>query len=72
MLSLTGWATGTFVAAIVGGLLGYWFGRKLYTNIHHEDTLKAFKEYVKSKKLIKKGKMSNINMAHNLEMALQK
>ena len=72
MLSPVGWTIGTCISAVIGGLLGYWFGKKLYTNVHHEDVLKAFKEYVKSKKLVKKGKAENVNTTHNLEIALQK
>ena len=57
-------------SALFGALIGYLLGINCYKNKQQEDTLKAFKAYIKSRKLIKKGKQENAITSNSLEEAL--
>ena len=41
---------GTLIFTTVGGLLGLFIGWRIYYNKEHEDTMKAFQQYVKQRK----------------------
>ena len=47
---------GTLICAVIGALLGFWIGHSIYTDKGHEESILAFREYIKSRKSIKKGK----------------
>lgn len=49
-LSAWGRAWGTIIFTLAGGLLGLLIGHKIYYNPRHEETMKAFKEYIKQRK----------------------
>lgn len=55
-LSYTKYGLGMFGFAVVGGLLGFLIGIKMYSNSAHEETMKEFKDLIKARKSIVKNK----------------
>ena len=57
---------GAIIVAVLGGLLGYYMGLKIYVNYEHEETIKAFEQYIKQVKQDRKKTGTKTALTTNL------
>lgn len=72
---ITNWSRfwGTIIFSVIGGLLGIFIGWRMYYNKEHEDTMKAFKQYVKQRKATAKHhQQEHTELENTLALNVQK
>jgi hypothetical protein len=57
---------GTVIFTLIGALIGLLIGHKIYFNKQHEETMIAFKEYMKARKVNTKGHAHNTQVESTL------
>ncbi len=69
---ISAWArfVGTLIFTAVGCLLGFYIGYRMYYNKEHEETMRAFKEYVKSRKRTAKHHLEHSNTETALSLSV--